>query len=62
MKINEVTTRLKAFVATVRCVVPGAGTYTTKVGISTDTLTNARHVLSRQFGKQNILSVKQTTD
>ena len=57
MKINEVTHRLKSFVATVRCVVPKSGTFTTKIGIQSDSLTNARHVLSRQFGAQNILSV-----
>jgi len=57
MKINEVTHRLKSFVATVRCVVPKSGTFTTKIGIQSDSLTNARHILSRQFGDKNILSV-----
>jgi hypothetical protein len=61
MKISEVIgDRLKSFVAVVRCPVDGMGSVTTQVEIRCDGLTQARYLLSRVYGRGNVLNIRQT--
>lgn len=62
MKINEVVSGMKWFVANVRCVVPQGGTITTRVGIKCDNSMSARFLLSRTYGKENVFAISQVMD
>ena len=60
MKISEVVgDRLMSFVAVVRCTVGGMGSVTTQVEIRCDGLNQARYLLSRVYGRGNVLAIKQ---
>jgi hypothetical protein len=61
MKISEVIgDRLMSFVALVRCAVDGMGSVTTQIEIRCDGLTQARYLLARTYGRENVLSIRQT--
>ena len=62
MKINEVVSGMKWFVANVRCVVPQGGTITTRVGIKCDNSMSARFLLSRTYGRENVFAINQVID
>lgn len=62
MKINEVVSGMKWFVANVRCVVPQGGTITTRVGIKCDNSMSARFLLSRTYGRENVFAISQVMD
>lgn len=58
MKINEVTTPLKHFTATVR-VVTGSGSTTARTSVTADTQQQARAILSRLYGAGNVISISE---
>jgi hypothetical protein len=61
MKISEVIgDRLMSFVALVRCAVDGMGSVTTRVEIRCDGLNQARCLLTRVYGRGNVLNIRQT--
>ena len=61
MKISEVVgDRLRSFVAVVRCPVDGMGSVTTQVEIRCDGLNQARYLLARAYGRDNVLIIRQT--
>jgi hypothetical protein len=61
MKISEVVgDGLMSFVAVVRCAVEGMGSVTTRVAIRCDGLNQARLLLTRAYGRGNVLSIRQT--
>jgi hypothetical protein len=62
MKINEVVSGMKWFVANVRCIVPQGGTITTRIGIKCDNSMSARFLLSRTYGKENVFAITQVID
>ena len=62
MKINEVVSGMKWFVANVKCIVPQGGTITTRVGIKCDNSMSARFLLSRTYGKENVFAISQVMD
>lgn len=60
MKISEVVgNRLMSFVAVVRCPIYGTGSVTTQVEIRCDGLNQARYLLSRVYGRSNVLAIKK---
>jgi hypothetical protein len=60
MKISEIVgDGLMSFVAVVRCAVDGMGSVTTQVEIRCDGPTQARYLLSRVYGRSNVLALKQ---
>lgn len=60
MKISEVVgDGLMSFVAVVRCAVDGMGSINTRVQIRCDGLNQARYLLTRAYGRGNVLSIKQ---
>ena len=62
MKINEVVSGMKWFVANVRCIVPQGGTITTRIGIKCDNSMSARFLLSRTYGKENVFAINEVID
>lgn len=63
MKITEVVGGdLKSFIAVVRCVVDGMGSTTTRFQIRCDGQAQARFLLTRCYGRGNVLSIQQTVD
>jgi hypothetical protein len=57
MKIDEVTGGLQAFTAQIRVAVDGAGSSVCAIGIRAGDVTDARRLLSKCYGKSNVLSV-----
>jgi hypothetical protein len=61
MKISEVVgDGLMSFVAVVRCAVDGMGSITTRIQIRCDGLNQARYLLTRAYGRGNVLNIRQT--
>lgn len=58
MKINEVTTPLKSFIATVRVIINGTGS-TARTTITADNQQQARLMLTRLYGAENVLSISE---
>lgn len=56
MKIKEVTSYLKHYVATIR-VVTSSGTVTARTSVTADSQQQARAILIRLYGKENVFSV-----
>lgn len=50
---------LNAYVASVRAVVAGAGSISSKVKIEADSLNSARYLLYRIYGRENVFSIQQ---
>jgi hypothetical protein len=50
---------LNAYVASVRAVVAGAGSISSKVKIEADSLNSARYLLYRIYGCENVFSIQQ---
>ena len=64
MKVNEVigSTCLKNYLARVRCVVDGMGAATASIQIRCDGPSQARYLLSRVYGRNNVLSIQEITN
>lgn len=58
MKINEVTTPIKQYLATVRVVINSTGS-TARTTIAADNQQQARLMLSRLYGTGNVLSINE---
>ena len=50
---------LNAYVSSVRAVVAGAGSISSKVKIEADSLNSARYLLYRIYGRENVFSIQQ---
>ena len=50
---------LNAYVASVRAVVAGAGSISSKVKIEADSLNSARYLLYRIYGRENVFSIQE---
>ena len=61
MKINEVTSPLKHYLATVRVVINGTGSMA-RTTISADNQQQARLMLTRLYGSGNVLSISEVVD
>jgi hypothetical protein len=60
MKVNEVVSGFtKRYIASVRCEVAGMGTTTARVGIDADSATSAKFLLSRLYGRANVMGVQE---
>lgn len=60
MKVNEVVSGFtKRYIASVRCEVAGMGTTTALVGINADSATSAKFLLSRLYGRANVMGVQE---
>lgn len=62
MKAHEIiegmNSGLNAYVASVRAVVAGAGSVIGKVKFEADSLTSAKYLLYRIYGRENVLSIQ----
>lgn len=62
MKAHEIiegmNSGLNAYVASVRAVVAGAGSITSKVKFEADSLNSAKYLLYRIYGRENVLSIQ----
>ena len=58
MKINEVTSKLNTYLATVRVVLRDTS-MTARTMIAADTLQQAREMLTRTYGDGNVLNINQ---
>ncbi len=61
MKINEITTNLTTYIATVR-VVLRSGTTMAKTHVIADGITQARMMLTHLYGEGNVFSVQAVMD
>jgi hypothetical protein len=61
MKINEITTNLTTYIATVRVVLRN-GTTMAKTHVIADGITQARMMLTRWYGEGNVFSVQAVMD
>lgn len=60
MKISEIiSSGVKTYLASVRVEAAGVGSATCKVSVQTDSMNAARLMLSRVYGKGNVLSIKE---
>ena len=63
MKAHEIiegmNSGLNAYVASVRAVVAGAGSVIGKVKFEADSLTSAKYLLYRIYGRENVISIQQ---
>ena len=63
MKINEIVGGdLKSFVAVVRCDIEGMGSSISRIQIRCDGQNQARYLLTRCYGRGNVLSIQQSVD
>jgi biopolymer transport protein ExbD len=58
MKINEVCSPLKTYMATVRVVINGSGT-TARTTITADSVQQAKAMFTRIYGEGNVLNITQ---
>lgn len=57
--IEGLNSGLNVYVASVRAVVAGAGSVNSKVKFSADSLTSAKYLLYRIYGRENVYSIQQ---
>jgi hypothetical protein len=60
MKISElINSGVKTYIASVRIVSTGVGSGTCRISVQTDSMNAAKLMLSRIYGKSNVLSIKE---
>lgn len=57
--IEGLNSGLNVYVASVRAVVAGAGSVNSKVKFEADSLTSAKYLLYRIYGRENVYSIQQ---
>jgi len=57
--IEAINGGMNSYVASVRAVVAGAGSINSKVKFEADSLTSARYLLYRIYGRENVFSIQQ---